>query len=74
MASSSGVGAGVQGVQASVAALDALTALGALDQEDALLASGAAVGSGVDVLRRRYEIRLERLELAARLEAQLAAM
>ncbi|MFB0838618.1 HNH endonuclease [Arthrobacter sp. E44] len=86
MASSSGVGAGVQGVHASVAALDALDAISVLDREDAFLASGVAVGSGaalgsgvgvgsgVDVLRRRYEIRLERLELAARLEAQLAAM
>ncbi|UKA75699.1 HNH endonuclease signature motif containing protein [Arthrobacter sp. FW306-07-I] len=82
----SGVGVAWEGVHASVAALDALTALGALDQEDAFLASGVAVGSGaalgsgvvigsgVDVLQRRYEIRLERLELTARLEAQLAAM
>ncbi|TQJ58793.1 uncharacterized protein DUF222 [Arthrobacter sp. SLBN-83] len=36
--------------------------------------SGAAAGSSVDVLQRRYEIRLERLEVIARLEAQLAAM
>ncbi|MFB0839717.1 HNH endonuclease [Arthrobacter sp. E44] len=87
-----GVGVALEGVHASVAALDALTALGALDaisaleREDAFLASGVAVGSGaalgsgvvigpgVDVLQRRYEIRLERLELTARLEAQLAAM
>jgi len=74
MASSSGVGAGAEGIHASVGALDAL------DREDAFLASGTAVGSGaalgacVDVLQRRYEIRLERLEVTARLEAQLAAM
>ncbi|TQJ59471.1 uncharacterized protein DUF222 [Arthrobacter sp. SLBN-83] len=67
MASSSGVGAGAERVHASVAALDAL------DREDAFLASGTAVGSGVDVLQRRYEIRLERLELRSRLTAQLAA-
>ncbi|UKA76864.1 HNH endonuclease signature motif containing protein [Arthrobacter sp. FW306-07-I] len=74
MAVISGVGAGVEGVQASVAALGALDAISVLDREDAFLASGIAVGPGVDVLRRRYEIRLERLELTARLEAQLAAM
>jgi len=34
----------------------------------------AAAGAGVDVLQRRYELRLERLEVAARLEAQLAAV
>ena len=56
-----------QGIHGSVAALDAL------DREDAFLASGAAVGSGVDVLQRRYELRLERLELRSRLAAQLAA-
>ncbi len=73
MASSSGVGAGAEGIHASVAALDAL------DREDGFLASGtavgsgAAVGSGVDVLQRRYKIRLERLELRSRLTAQLAA-
>ncbi|MDP9988461.1 hypothetical protein J2S98_003649, partial [Arthrobacter oryzae] len=74
MAVISGVGAGVEGVHASVAALDALDAMSVLEREDSYLASGVGVGSGVDVLRRRYEIRLERLELAARLEAQLAAM
>ncbi|MFC4396680.1 HNH endonuclease signature motif containing protein [Arthrobacter sedimenti] len=74
MGISSGVGAGAEGIHASVGALDAL------DREDAFLASGtavgsgAAVGSGVDVLQRRYEIRLERLEVTARLEAQLAPM
>ena len=61
-----GVGAGAEGVHASVAALDAL------DREDAFLASDTAVGSGVDVLQRRYEIRLERLQLRSRLTAQLA--
>ncbi len=63
-----GVGVASEGVHASVAALDAL------DREDAFLATGVAVGAGVDVLQRRYEIRLERLEVMARLEAQLAAM
>src|SRR6478736_5838363 len=66
----------LEGVRASVAALDAL------EREDASLAAGldvgfglgAGVGAGVDVLQRRYEIRLERLELTSRLEAQLAAV
>ncbi|MGO4238443.1 HNH endonuclease signature motif containing protein [Pseudarthrobacter sp. YAF2] len=58
----------MEGVRASVAALDAL------DLEDASLASASAcVGDGVDVLERRYEIRLERMELRSRLAAQLAA-
>ncbi|BCW80273.1 HNH endonuclease signature motif containing protein [Arthrobacter sp. NicSoilC5] len=68
-----GVGVALEGVHASVAALDAL------EKEDDFLASGAHAGAGVDVsagtdvLQRRYGIRLERLELMARLEAQLAA-
>jgi len=57
----------MEGVCASVAALDAL------DLEDAVLASDAAVGADVDVLQRRYELRLERLEVVKRLEGQLAA-
>src|SRR6476661_5510716 len=67
-----GLGVVLEGVRASVAALDAL------EREDASLASGLdvgfGVGAGVDVLQRRYEIRLERLELTSRLEAQLAAV
>ncbi|MHC6593381.1 HNH endonuclease signature motif containing protein [Arthrobacter sp. C152] len=52
---------------AGVAALDALFV------EDSVLASGSGVGAGVDVLQRRYELRLERMELRARLQAQLMA-
>ncbi|MGN8132866.1 HNH endonuclease [Paenarthrobacter sp. 22069] len=68
MGTGSGVGAVLEGVRASVAALDAL------EREDAFLASGAAVGAGVDVLQRRYELRLERLEVAKRLEALLSVV
>ncbi|MDQ0120330.1 hypothetical protein J2T22_003529 [Pseudarthrobacter defluvii] len=68
MGISGGVEVVWEGVRASVAALDALSF------EDTSLAAGAGIGSRVDVLQRRYEIRLERLEVAARLEAQLAAM
>jgi len=57
-----------EGIGVFVAALDAL------DREDAFLAVGVGVGADVDVLQRRYELRLERLELVARLEAQLAAV
>ncbi|KRE84163.1 HNH endonuclease signature motif containing protein [Arthrobacter sp. Soil764] len=65
---SSGGGVVFEGVHASVAALDAL------EREDAFLAAGVGVGAGVDVLQRRYELRLERLEVVKRLEAQLAAV
>ncbi|MDT0171198.1 DUF222 domain-containing protein [Pseudarthrobacter sp. BRE9] len=60
------------GVHASLAALDAL------DREDKFLAVGAGtgsdVGADVDVLQRRFELRLDRLEVVKRLEAQLAAV
>ncbi|MEO5316731.1 DUF222 domain-containing protein [Pseudarthrobacter sp. CC12] len=65
---SGGVGVVLEGVRASVTALDAL------EREDASLAAGASVGAGVDVLQRRYELCLEGLEVMARLEAQLAAV
>ena len=61
--------AAMEGVRASVAALDVLVL------EDAALASGiGAAGAGVDVLQRRYELCLKRLEVVSRLEAQLAAV
>ncbi|TQJ35917.1 HNH endonuclease signature motif containing protein [Arthrobacter sp. SLBN-122] len=65
---SSGGGVVLEGVHASVAALDALAA------EDTFLAAGVGVGADVDVLQRRYELRLTRLEVVKRLEAQLAAV
>ncbi|TDT75898.1 uncharacterized protein DUF222 [Arthrobacter sp. AG258] len=58
----------MEGVSASVAALSGLVL------EDAALCSGADVGAEVDVLQRRYRLCLERLEVVARLEAQLAAV
>src|SRR5689334_15562210 len=73
MGTSGGVGVVLASIDASVAALDSL------NHEDSFLAAGAGagagmdIGAGTDVLQRRYEIRLERLELMARLEAQLAA-
>ena len=57
----------MEGIHASVAAL------AALEFEDDSLAAGTCIGTGIDVLQRRYEIRLERLELRSRLTAQLAA-
>jgi hypothetical protein len=49
-------------------------AIAALFLEDASLDSGTAAGSGVDVLQRRYELRLDRMHLVSRLEAQLAGI
>ena len=59
----------MEGVHASVAALDALFL-----EEAALSSAGAdGAGAGVDVLQRQYGILLERMELRSRLEAQLKA-
>ncbi|MDQ0798613.1 DUF222 domain-containing protein [Arthrobacter sp. SLBN-112] len=85
----------MEGVRASVAALDVLVledaALEGAPLEGAALSpanagasagagpgAGAGVGfeagTGVDVLARRYELCLKRLDVVARLEAQLAAV
>ncbi|HEU4666694.1 MAG TPA: DUF222 domain-containing protein, partial [Arthrobacter sp.] len=51
--------------------------LNALFLEDAALEAGAGAGAGVDgvdVLQRRYELRLERMAVAKQLEAQIAAV
>ncbi|MHC6231495.1 HNH endonuclease signature motif containing protein [Arthrobacter sp. MMS24-T111] len=58
----------MEGVSASVAALSGLVL------EDASLTSDLHAGVSVDVLQRQYGLCLERLELVARLEAQLAAV
>jgi len=71
MGTSLGVAAAAEGVHACVAALDALNVL---EREDAFLAAGVGIGPDFDVLQRRYEIRLERLEVIARMEARLSAM
>ncbi|MEV4989115.1 HNH endonuclease signature motif containing protein [Pseudarthrobacter sp. LMD1-1-1.1] len=67
-----GIGTGgaavVEGLESSMAAFRRLI------QEDTALASGACVGTDVDVLQRRYELRLKRLEVVKRLEGQLAAV
>jgi hypothetical protein len=70
MENGTGTTAAMAGVHASVACLDALFL------EDAGLdaAAGAAASSGVDVLQRRYEIRLERLAVVRQLEAQISAV
>ncbi|MFF1882620.1 HNH endonuclease [Pseudarthrobacter sp. NPDC058196] len=70
-----GIGADLATVMESVSAsVAALSGLVLEDASLASLASGADVGAEVDVLQRRYELCLERLELVARLEAQLAAV
>ncbi len=63
-----GTAAGMEGIHASVAGL------GALFLEDDRLDTAAGAGAVVDVLQRRYEIRLDRLAVVKQLEAQLAAV
>ena len=70
MGTSAGTGTGMEAIYATVAALAALAA------EDAALSSASATAvaaDGVDVLARAYEIRLERMGLEKKLEAQAAA-
>ncbi|GAB5080685.1 HNH endonuclease signature motif containing protein [Arthrobacter sp. AD-310] len=71
MGNGAGTAAVMEGLHASFAALAALTA------EDAALASAgtpAVAGDGVDVLQRAYELRLERLGVTKKLQAQLSAL
>ncbi|MEW1808904.1 hypothetical protein [Pseudarthrobacter sp. NPDC080039] len=70
MGISGGLGAVLEGVRASVAALDALVLEDRNLEHPALSASAG----DIDVLQRRYELCLGRLEVVARLEAQLAAV
>ncbi|WP_350224151.1 DUF222 domain-containing protein [Pseudarthrobacter sp. fls2-241-R2A-127] len=65
-----GFGSVLEGLRASVAALDALVL------EDRNLEGPALTASAgdIDVLQGRYELCLERLEVVARLEAELAAV
>ncbi|MEE9097297.1 DUF222 domain-containing protein [Arthrobacter nitrophenolicus] len=70
MGISGGFGVVLEGVCASVAALDALVLEDRNLEHPAL---SAAVGD-IDVLQRRYELCLGRLEVVGRLEAQLAAV
>jgi len=65
-----GFGVVLEGVRASVAALDALVLEDRILEHPAL----SAAAGDIDVLQRRYELCLGRLEVVARLEAQLAAM
>jgi hypothetical protein len=69
MGNSAVIAAPMEGVFASMAALNALFL-----EEEALAAAsaGADGGAGVDLLDRLYRIRLERLGLEKRLEAQVA--
>lgn len=60
--------AAMEGIEASVDALQALFL------EDVSLESAAAAAAGVDVLQRKYGLRLDRLAAVALLEAQLAAL
>ncbi len=68
MGNGGGAVAAMEGIHASVAGV------GALFLKDAALATTAAAGGGVDVLQRAYEIRLDRLGLLSKLEAQIAGL
>ena len=70
MGISGGLGAVLEGVHTSVAALDAL----ALEDRNLEHSALKAAAGDIDVLQHRYELCLEGLELMARLEAQLAAV
>ena len=70
MGISGGFGVVLEGVRASVAALDALVLEDRILEHPAL----SAAAGDIDVLQRRYELCLGRLEVVARLEAQLAAV
>ncbi|MEW1808288.1 DUF222 domain-containing protein [Pseudarthrobacter sp. NPDC080039] len=70
MGISGGLGAVLEGVRASVAALDALV----LEDRNLEHPALSAAAGDIDVLQRRYELCLGRLEVVARLEAQLAAV
>ncbi|MET3771141.1 HNH endonuclease signature motif containing protein [Arthrobacter nitrophenolicus] len=72
MGNGSGTAAAMEGFYATAAALNGLFL-----EEEALktaLANGDADGSGVDVLGRLFELRLERLGLESKLEAQTTAL
>jgi hypothetical protein len=65
----------MEGIHASVAGLDALFLEDDRLEADTGASAGAGGGSAVvDVLQRRYEIRLERMAVTKQLEAQLAAI
>lgn len=72
MGNGAGTAAAMEGIHASTARLDALF----LEDQRLEADAGAATGGGavVDVLQRRYEIRLERLAVTKQLEAQIAGV
>ena len=70
MGISGGFGVVLEGVRASVAALDALV----LEDRNLEHPALSAAAGDIDVLQREYELCLGRLEVVARLEAQLAAV
>ena len=70
MGISAGAGAELDGVHVSVAALEALV----LEDRNLEHSALTAAAGDIDVLQRRYELCLGRLEVVGRLEAQLAAV
>ncbi|MDQ0691743.1 HNH endonuclease signature motif containing protein [Arthrobacter sp. W4I7] len=75
MGNGAGRAAAMEGIHASTARLDVLFLED--DRLEAGTAAGPRAGAGsavVDVLQRRYEIRLERMAVTKQLEAQIAAI
>ncbi|MEA3551563.1 HNH endonuclease signature motif containing protein [Pseudarthrobacter sp. C1] len=68
MGNGAGTAPAMEGIQASTSRLNALFL------EDSALEAGGGAAAGVDVLQRRYELRLERMAVAKQLEAQIAAV
>jgi hypothetical protein len=79
MGNGAGRAAAMEGINASTARLDALFLEDDRLEADTAAGPGASAGAGgggavVDVLQRRYEIRLERMAVTKQLEAQIAAV
>ncbi|WP_255470898.1 DUF222 domain-containing protein, partial [Pseudarthrobacter sp. B4EP4b] len=74
MGNGAGTAATMEDIHASTALLDALFLEDQRLEADAGPGAAASGGAGVDVLQRRYEIRLERLAVTKQLEAQIAGV
>ncbi|MDQ0921745.1 hypothetical protein QF038_000253 [Pseudarthrobacter sp. W1I19] len=72
MGNGAGTAAAMEGIHASIPRLDALFLED--DRLETDTANGSSPKADVDVLQRRYEIRLERLAVEKQLEAQISGV